>query len=82
MSNDDSKPRITSITVEWGAEYHQPVQFNGFNVGAISMAVDVPPDVSASRVHAWALEQLKVMSKKQFKERLAEYQANNRTARR
>ena len=80
--SDDSKLRVTSITVEWGTEYHQPVQFNGFNLGAISMAVDVPPDVPASRVHAWAVKQLKAMSKKQFEERLAEYQANNRTAKR
>ena len=82
MSNDETKPRVTSITVEWGSETHQPIQYNGFQSGAISMVIEVPPGIPAKRAHAWALVQLKSMGKTQFNEKLDEWQANNRTAKR
>jgi hypothetical protein len=65
--------RVTSITVTWGEEYIQPLQFNGFKFGGISMTLEVPPGVQPEHVHVEAWNRLNKMAEFEFTTKLAGY---------
>lgn len=70
-----SKPPATAIpvrqlTVRWGEEVHQPIQFNGFRVGNIEMTVDVPDGMTAEEVYREVYARLDRMGQEQFADKL------------
>ena len=69
----EKRPRVTSLTVTWGEEYIQPLQFNGFKFGGISITVEVPPGVQPEHVHAEMWNRLNKMAEFEFHTKLAGY---------
>ena len=70
---NQSSPQRARLTVVWGEEYFQPVQYNGFKVGPFSLEVDIQQGVTVEATYhaAWII--LDQLARKQFDEKLDAY---------
>lgn len=61
---------VRSIRVTWGEEVHQPIQYNGFRVGAIEVLVDVLPAEDVREVYERTFAWLEELGRDQFRRKL------------
>lgn len=62
---------VRQITVTWGEEVIQPIQYNGFRVGPLSMTVDVLPHETPREAYARVWKLLDDIGQEQFAQKLA-----------
>lgn len=61
---------VRQITVTWGEEHIQPIQFNGFKFGGISVVADVHPAETVREAHDRIFALLEELGQKQFEAKL------------
>lgn len=62
--------RVKSMRVVWGEEVHQPIQFNGFRVGAIEAEVELPPGADPAKVYDAVWNKLAELGQQQFDKKM------------
>lgn len=62
---------VRQITVVWGEEHHQPVQYNGFRIGGLHLVADVRPTETVEEAHDRLFAMLDELGRKQFEQKLA-----------
>jgi len=73
-------PGVRRLTVTWGDEYIQPIQFNGFHTGTLEIVVDVPEGGDATALYNQAFEFLAELGQQQFQRKCAAYLAHLKEA--
>ena len=66
-------PRVRTMTVSWGEETYQPIQFHGFRVGPLSMTLDIPAGCDLDSFARDAFKRLEKMGNEQFSRKLRDY---------
>ncbi len=61
---------VRSLTVTWGEEYIQPVQFNGVRIGALEAVVDVPPGADPTEVYEQTWQWLDGLGAEQYRRKM------------
>lgn len=73
-NNDLKQPAhasgVRQITVTWGEEHHQPIQYNGFRIGGITLVADVHPGETVEEAHDRLFEMLEGLGRRQFDAKL------------
>ena len=60
----------TMITVTWGEEVIQPIQYNGFRVGALTLTTPVLPNETVTQAYERVWRMLDKLGRDQFKRKL------------
>lgn len=66
----DVDVKVRTMRVVVGEEVFQPIQFNGFRVGACELEVEVPPNEDVAVVYARVRDALEAMQRNQFERKL------------
>lgn len=66
-------PQPRTLTVVWGEETFQPIQFHGFRVGPLSMTVFIAPGSDMQVVYRQVWNRLDALAHEQFGEKMAAY---------
>jgi hypothetical protein len=61
---------IRRITIKWGSEHIQPIQYNGFHVGDLEIVMDVAPNETPDECYARGWAWLERMVETQFELKL------------
>lgn len=77
----DERPAINAVTasnpmrlsVTWGDEHIQPVQYNGFHVGSVALEVTVVPGQDPVVVYGEVWKLLEQLGREQFRRKLEAY---------
>lgn len=70
-----------SLTVTWGEETIQPIQFNGLRFGGLSLTVPLRPGDNIAEAYRQAWELLDQLGREQFEAKLAGWKERVRAAR-
>jgi hypothetical protein len=80
VGGPEAKPRVTTLTVTWGAEKLSPIQYHTLDIGPVSATVEVPEGMSAESAHRAVLSELRLLVANQFETQLEDFMQRVRAA--